>query len=263
MLAAGIDPAKSLVFVQSEVPQHAELAWVLGIVARMGWLNRMTQFKSKSGKDQEGAPVGLFTYPVLMAADILVYGATHVPVGDDQRQHLELARDLAGAANRRWDTDCFVVPEAEIEGFARVMSLQDGTSKMSKSSGPDSGRIHLTDPPEAIVRKIKKAKTDAIPKLYYDAANRPEVSNLLGIYAAMSDTTIQEAETEVAGLQTGAFKAQLGELIVSKLCPISEEMERLRQSPCYVDEVLRDGADKARGLAEETMERVREAVGIG
>jgi len=224
----------------------------------------MTQFKSKSGSDQEGVPVGLFTYPVLMAADILVYGATHVPVGDDQRQHLELARDIAVAANRRWSTDCFIIPEAQIEGpGARVMSLQDGTSKMSKSVGPESAKINLTDPPDVIMKKVKKAKTDALPGLYYDLDNRPEVSNLLGIYASLNDTSIAAVEKEVNGMQTGAFKAQLGELLVAKLCPISDDMDRLRASPEYVDTVLREGAEKARGLAEETMGVVRGVVGIG
>jgi len=261
LLACGIDPSKSALFVQSQVPQHTELCWILSSTARMGWLNRMTQFKSKSGNDQEGAPVGLFTYPVLQAADILIYRATHVPVGEDQKQHLELARDIAAASNHRWG-DVFQLPQATIEGTSRVMSLQDGTSKMSKSDDSDAGRINLTDDADTIRKKIRRAKTDSIAGLSYDPATRPEISNLVSIYAGLAGSTVEEVCAEMADSKTGQFKDALADLIVSHLVPISDRIKALREDPGYVDEVLKEGAAKAHQKAEQTMVRVRDAVGL-
>lgn len=263
LLAAGVDPARSILFVQSHVPAHAQLAWVLSCVAPMGWLNRMTQFKEKAGKDRENAPVGLFTYPVLMAADILVYKATHVPVGDDQKQHLELARDLAGVFNRKFATELFPLPEPMILGEAtRVMSLRDGTKKMSKSDPSDQSRINLTDDADAIALKIRRAKSDSILGVTYDPENRPEASNLLTIYAALADCPRAEVEAEFRETPFAEFKTRLAELAVEKLAPIAGEMRRLMADPGHIDSVLREGARRARALAGPVLDEAYDRVGF-
>jgi tryptophanyl-tRNA synthetase len=273
-IAAGIDPKKHIVFNQSQVPQHAELGWIFNCVARMGWLNRMTQFKEKAGKDRENASVGLFAYPTLMAADILVYLAPFVPVGDDQKQHLELARDIAQkfnndfaesiAANGHGDA-YFPLPEPLISGPAtRVMSLRDGSKKMSKSDQSDYSRINLTDDAETIALKFRKAKTDpdALPSEEAGLKGRPEADNLVGIYAALSDTTKADVLREHGGSQFSAFKPALAELAVEKLAPIAAEMRRLMADPAEIDRVLADGAGRASVIAEKTMNEVRDIVGL-
>ena len=265
-LAAGIDPAKAAIFNQSAVPEHAQLAWILNCVARMGWLNRMTQFKDKAGKDKEKASVGLFTYPVLMAADILVYRATHVPVGDDQKQHLELARDIATKFNNDFGTeDFFPLPEPMIQGpGARIMSLRDGTSKMSKSDPSDLSRIGMMDDADTISKKIKKAKTDPepLPSEKDGLADRPEAKNLVGIYAALSGKSDEEVLAEFGGQGFGVFKPALAELAVEKLAPIAGEMRRLTADADYVEGILRDGAAKARAVAGPIIEETKKAVGF-
>lgn len=265
LLASGIDPKKAVLFHQSAVPQHAELAWVLNCTARLGWLNRMTQFKEKSGKDKEGSSAGLFTYPVLQAADILVYKATHVPVGEDQKQHLELARDIAQKFNTDFGVDLFVLPEPVIQGPAtRVMSLRDGTKKMSKSDPSDMSRINLTDTAEQIADKIRKAKTDP-DVLQADVANlksRPEADNLVGIYAALSGESVADILTRFDGKGFGAFKPALAELVVSKLAPITAEFRRLKQDEAHLRSVLKNGADRARAVAAPMLAQVYEAVGF-
>lgn len=263
LLAAGVDPERSILFVQSHVAAHAQLAWVLSCVAPMGWLNRMTQFKEKAGKDRENAPVGLFTYPVLMAADILAYKATHVPVGEDQKQHLELARDLAGAFNRKFATELFPLPEPMILGEAtRVMSLRDGTKKMSKSDPSDQSRINLTDDAGAIALKIRRAKSDSILGVTYDPENRPEASNLLTIYAALAERPRAEVEAEFRETPFAEFKARLAELAVEKLAPIAGEMRRLMADPGHIDSVLREGARRARALAGPVLDEAYDRVGF-
>lgn len=273
-IACGIDPVKQIVFNQSQVAEHAELAWVLNCVARVGWLNRMTQFKEKAGKDRENASVGLYAYPVLMASDILVYRATHVPVGEDQKQHLELARDIAQKFNNDYGAwisrggfgdRFFPLPEPLIQGPAtRVMSLRDGTKKMSKSDPSDYSRINLTDDADAIAQKIRKAKTDPEPLPYDEAslARRPEADNLVGIYAALKDVTKADVLAEFGGAQFSTFKAALVELAVSTLGPIGTQMKRLVADPSYIDSVLAKGAERARAIAGETMRAVREIVGF-
>jgi tryptophanyl-tRNA synthetase len=273
-LAAGIDPKAHIVFNQSQVSVHAELAWVFSCVARMGWLNRMTQFKEKAGKDRENASVGLFAYPSLMAADILAYLGTHVPVGDDQKQHLELARDIAikfnndfseSIARNGYGDAFFPVTEPLIGGPAtRVMSLRDGTKKMSKSDPSDYSRINLTDDAETIAQKIRKAKTDpeALPSEPAGLKNRPEADNLVGIFAALSGTTKEEVLREFGGSQFSVFKPALAELAVAKLSPVAYEMRRLLADPGHIDSVLIDGADRARLIAEKTMAGVRDVVGF-
>ena len=273
-IACGIDPKKHIVFNQSQVSEHAELAWIFNCVARLGWLNRMTQFKEKAGKDRENVSVGLYAYPSLMAADILVYRATHVPVGEDQKQHLELARDIAQKFNndfaesirqRTQDDVFFPLTEPLIAGPAtRVMSLRDGTKKMSKSDPSDQSRINLTDDADAIALKIRRAKTDPHP-LPSDEAEldaRPEADNLVGIYAAFADTTKAAVLKEFGGAQFSAFKSALVDLAVAKLGPIGGEMKRLVQDPAHIDAVLIDGADRARKIAAETMTAVRDIVGF-
>jgi tryptophanyl-tRNA synthetase len=265
-IAAGIDPSKSPVFNQARVPEHSELSWILSCVARLGWLDRMTQFKEKSGKHKERASVGLYTYPVLMAADILVYKATHVPVGEDQKQHLELARDIAQKFNNDFGmADFFPLPEPVISGPAtRVMSLRDGAKKMSKTDESDMSRINLTDDADAIANKIRKARTDPepLPSEAKGLENRPEAQNLVNIFAALSDETVDAVITRFAGQQFSAFKSELADLAVAKLTPIAAQMRRLMGDPTELDRILNDGALKARAIAEPVMKEVRKAVGF-
>jgi tryptophanyl-tRNA synthetase len=273
-LASGIDPKKNIIFNQSQVAEHAELTWVLNCVARMGWLSRMTQFKEKAGKDRENASVGLFTYPTLMAADILVYRATHVPVGEDQKQHLELSRDVAQKFNNDFSASIhahgfgnafFPLPEPLIQGPAtRVMSLRDGSKKMSKSEASDYSRINLTDDADAIAQKVRKAKTDPqpLPSEEKGLENRPEADNLVGIFAALKGVTRSEVLGEFGGGQFSAFKAALVDVAVAKLGPIGAEMKRLTQDAVYIDSVLADGSQRAQVLAAETMKAVKDIVGF-
>jgi len=265
MIAAGIDAEKSVIFNQSQVPAHAELAWIFNCVARMGWLNRMTQFKEKAGKNKENASVGLFAYPNLMAADILAYKGTHVPVGDDQKQHLELARDIAQKFNNDFGVDFFPVVEPLIFGEAtRVMSLRDGSKKMSKSDPSDQSRITLTDDADAIAKKVRKAKTDpdALPTSKDGFAGRPEAANLMGIYAALAGQDLAQVIQDHGGHQFSQFKQDLADLMVDKLQPITAEMRRLAADPGYIDGVLRRGAEKARALSEPIMAEVHDIVGF-
>jgi tryptophanyl-tRNA synthetase len=273
-IASGINPTKHIVFNQSQVAEHAELAWVFNCVARLGWLNRMTQFKEKAGKDRENASVGLYAYPTLMAADILVYRATHVPVGEDQKQHLELSRDIAQKFNsdfRRSIHDhghgdaFFPLPEPLITGEAtRVMSLRDGTKKMSKSDASDYSRINLTDDADAIAQKFRKAKTDPEPLPSEEAGlkRRPEADNLVGIYAALAGTTRAAVLAEFGSAQFSTFKSALIDLSVTKLGPIAAEMKRLLQDPAAIDATLAAGAARAQKLASETMRAVKDIVGF-
>jgi len=265
MLASGIDPKANIVFNQSQVPGHAQLAWIFNCVARLGWLNRMTQFKEKAGKNRENASVGLFAYPNLMAADILLYKATHVPVGEDQKQHLELTRDIAQKFNNDTGVELFPIVEPLIFGAAtRVMSLRDGTAKMSKSEASDYSRINLTDDADAIALKIRKARTDPepLPESPAGCEGRAEAANLIGIYAALADTDVGEVCDTFGGQPFSAFKAALADLAVDRLSPITTEMVRLRDDPGYVDSVLRDGAERARALAEPVLREVEDAVGF-
>ena len=265
-IAAGIDPDKSPVFNQARVPEHSELSWILSCVARLGWLDRMTQFKEKTGKHKERASVGLYTYPVLMAADILVYKATHVPVGEDQKQHLELARDIAQKFNNDFAmSDFFPLPEPVISGPAtRVMSLRDGAKKMSKTDESDMSRINLTDDADTIANKIRKARTDPEPLPYEPTGleNRPEAQNLVNIFAALSDETVAAVITRFAGQQFSSFKSELADLAVAKLTPIGAQMRRLMGDPAELDRILNAGALKARAIAEPVMKEVRKAVGL-
>jgi tryptophanyl-tRNA synthetase len=273
-IACGIDPKKHIVFNQSQVAEHAELAWVFNCVARLGWLNRMTQFKEKAGKDRENASVGLYAYPNLMAADILVYRATHVPVGEDQKQHLVLARDIAqkfnndfaaSAAAHGFGDAFFPQPEPLIQGPAtRVMSLRDGSKKMSKSDPSDYSRINLTDDADAIAQKIRKAKTDPepLPSEEKGLEPRPEADNLVGIFAALAGTTKATVLKDFGGGQFSTFKNALVDLSVAKLGPIGADMKRLVQDFGYIDSVLADGADRARAIAAQTMTAVKDIVGF-
>jgi tryptophanyl-tRNA synthetase len=265
LLASGIDPKRSILFAQSNVRVHAELAWVLMCTARMGWLNRMTQFKEKSGKDREGASVGLFTYPVLQAADILAYQATHVPVGDDQKQHLELARDIAQKFNSDFGVDLFPLPEPVIEGPAtRVMSLRDGSAKMSKSDPSDAARINLTDDADTIVQKIKRARTDAdaLPGEAAGLAGRPEAANLVGLMAALTDTSVDSVLRDWGGRGFGAFKPALAEAMVGAISPITARFNELRHDTEKLDAVLAEGAARARAIAEPVLAQVNRTVGF-
>lgn len=273
-IAAGIDPKKHIVFNQSQVPEHAELAWVFNCVARMGWANRMTQFKEKAGKDRENVSVGLFAYPMLMAADILVYRATHVPVGEDQKQHLELTRDVAQKFNNDYAASIaeqgfgeafFPLTEPLIAGPAtRVMSLRDGSKKMSKSDPSDYSRINLTDDADTIAQKIRKAKTDPepLPSETEGLKDRPEAENLVAIYAALLDTTPEEVLRQHGGSQFSGFKAALVDVAVSKLSPIADEMRRLMADPGHIDALLAEGSLRARAIATETMNGVKDIVGF-
>ena len=265
MLAAGIDAEKHVVFNQSQVPGHAQLAWIFNCVARLGWLNRMTQFKEKAGKNRENASVGLFAYPNLMAADILLYKATHVPVGEDQRQHLELTRDIAQKFNHDFEVDFFPLVEPLILGEAtRVMSLRDGRAKMSKSDPSDYSRINLTDGPDEIARKIRRAKTDPhpLPDSPEGFEGRPEAENLVNIYATLAESDLETVLAEVGGGQFSDSKQRLTELAVARLGPIGEEMQRLAEDPGHVEAVLGDGAERARALARPVLEEVKEIVGF-
>ena len=266
LIASGIDPDRSILFAQSAVPAHPELAWILNCTARMGWLNRMTQFKEKSGKSREGASVGLFSYPVLQAADVLLYQATHVPVGEDQKQHIELARDIAIKFNNDFQVELFVPPEPFIGGgtAARVMSLRDGTVKMSKSDPSEQSRIHLTDDNDMIALKIRKAKTDPEP-LPDDPAlleQRPEAKNLVGIYGAVTDETIEQVLQRFAGQGFGAFKPALAEATIALLTPLRERLFELRREPAQLDAILQRGAEKAAELAAPTLLEAYRAVGL-
>jgi tryptophanyl-tRNA synthetase len=265
-IAAGVDPARTPIFNQGQVPEHGELAWIFNCVARLGWMDRMTQFKEKSGKHKERASVGLYTYPVLMAADILVYKATHVPVGEDQKQHLELARDIAGKFNNDFQApDFFPQPEPVILGpGTRVMSLRDGTKKMSKSDESDLSRINLTDDADAIANKIRRAKTDLelLPENKDGLAGRPEAENLLSIYAALSDATLEAVIPQFAGKQFSEFKNALADLTVAQLSPIAGEMRRLLADPGQIDQILRDGAARARAIAAPIVAQTKKLVGF-
>ncbi len=265
-IAAGVDPKKSIVFVQSAVPAHAELGWILQCVARMGWLERMTQFKDKAGKHEERVSAGLFTYPVLMAADILAYKATHVPVGDDQKQHLELARDIAQKFNNDMDAPGFFPqPEPLIQGpGARIMSLRDPAKKMSKSDPSDQSRINMTDDADAIANKIKRATTDPLPlpETIEGLKDRDAAENLVGIYAAVAGISAEDVIKEWGGKGFGAFKPALAELLVTKLSPIAAEMRRLNGDPAALDAILRDGAERAHALSAPVMDEVRKVVGL-
>ncbi|WP_114965833.1 tryptophan--tRNA ligase [Alkalilacustris brevis] len=264
-LAAGIDPARSILFNQSQVPAHAELAWIFNCVARMGWLSRMTQFKDKAGKNRENASVGLFAYPNLMAADILAYHATHVPVGEDQKQHLELTRDIAIKFNHDYGIEFFPIVEPVIEGAAtRVMSLRDGTKKMSKSDPSDMSRINLTDDADAIAQKIRKARTDPdpLPEALDGLSERPEARNLVNIYAALADISPAAVLQDFAGQGFGAFKPALADLAVEKLRPINSEMARLMDDPAEIDRTLGGGAERAEAIARPIVERCFEITGM-
>jgi tryptophanyl-tRNA synthetase len=264
-IAAGIDPKKSVLFNQSRVHEHAELAWIFNCTARLGWLNRMTQFKEKAGKDRENASIGLYDYPVLMAADILIYHATHVPVGEDQKQHLELCRDIAIKFNNDFGTEFFPITEPVIMGPAtRVMSLRDGTKKMSKSDPSDLSRINLTDSADDIAKKIRKAKTDAdgIPSAKEGLAGRPEAENLVGIYAALDGGTVESVLAQFGGGQFSTFKNALADLAVAKLSPINDAMNRLKADEGYVEKVLADGGERASAIAAPIMKDVKKIVGF-
>ncbi len=265
-VASGIDPKKSIIFNQSRVAAHSEGAWILSCVARMGWLNRMTQFKEKAGKDKEKASIGLYSYPVLMAADILLYDATHVPVGDDQKQHLELCRDIAQKFNNDFGVENFLqVPEPLIQKeFSRIMSLKDGSKKMSKSELSDLSRINLTDDKDQIINKIKKAKTDPLPmpQDIKELDERLEARNLLGIYSSLTNSTLENSVKNFSGKNFSEFKEQLSEELVNKIEPISNEIKKLLEDKKFLDEILLDGVEKANMIASKKIERIKEIVGF-
>ena len=265
-VASGINPNKNIIFNQSQVPAHSELAWILSCVARMGWLNRMTQFKEKAGKDKEKASIGLYSYPVLMAADILLYDASHVPVGDDQKQHLELCRDIAQKFNNDFNSkDFFVVPEPLIQKqFSRIMSLKDGLKKMSKSELSDSSRINLTDSKDEIINKIKKAKTDTLPlpSNIKELENRPEAKNLISIYSSVSGITLEECIEKFAEKNFSSFKENLSQVLVEELEPISKEIKKLLSEQKYLDEILDKGREKANIIASNKIKKIQEIVGF-
>jgi len=264
-LASGLDPKKATIFPQSAVPEHAQLAWVFNCVARLGWLDRMTQFKDKAGKHKERESVGLYTYPVLQAADILIYKATHVPVGDDQKQHLELTRDIAQKFNHDFDAPGFFpLPEALTEGpGARIMSLRDGSAKMSKSDPSDNSRLNLLDDADTIAQKVRKARTDPapLPETLEELKDRPEALNLIGIYAALDERTPAQVLAEFTGQGFGAFKPKLADLAVARLGPVGAEMRRLMADPAEIDRVLADGAQRARAAAAPNLAQVKKIVG--
>ena len=265
-IASGIDPSKSIIFNQSKVPAHSEAAWILSCVARIGWLNRMTQFKEKAGKDKEKASVGLFSYPILMASDILLYDATHVPVGDDQKQHLELCRDIAQKFNNDFETkDFFVVPDPLIQKqFSRIMSLKDGSKKMSKSELSDLSRINLTDDKDMIVNKIKKAKTDPLPmpSNIKDLDKRPEAKNLIGIYSSLTGSSLEKCVKDFSGKNFSSFKENLSQVLVEKINPISNEIRNLLKDKKYLDDILYRGYEKANLIAVEKIKKIHEIVGF-
>ena len=265
-VACGINPDKSIIFNQSTVPAHSEAAWLLSCVARMGWLNRMTQFKEKAGKDKEKASIGLYSYPILMAADILLYDATHVPVGEDQKQHLELCRDIAQKFNNDYDVEDFLkVPEPLIQKeFSRIMSLKDGTKKMSKSEISDLSRINLTDDKDLIVNKIKKAKTDpsALPSNLKELESRPEAKNLLGIYSSLTNLTLEQSVKEFSGKNFSEFKEMLSQVLVEKISPISNKIRKLINEKEYLDKILSDGQEKANDFASKKLKKMQEIIGF-
>ena len=265
-IASGIDPERNIIFNQSKVSAHSEAAWILSCIARMGWLNRMTQFKEKAGKDKEKASIGLYSYPVLMAADILLYDTSHVPVGDDQKQHLELSRDIAQKFNNDFNVDQFFkVPEPLIQKeFSRIMSLKDGLKKMSKSEISDQSRINLTDDKDQIINKIKKAKTDALPmpSSSKELLKRPEVKNLIGIYSSLTDLNFDKVIKEFSGKNFSDFKESLSQVLVDKIIPISVEIKKLLQDRNYLDEILLDGSKKADKIASQKMKKIHEIIGF-
>ena len=265
-LASGIDSNKSIIFNQSQVSAHSEAAWILGCTARMGWLNRMTQFKEKAGKDKEKASIGLYSYPVLMAADILLYDATHVPVGDDQKQHLELCRDIAQKFNNDFKVENFLIaPEPLIQKeFSRIMSLKDGTKKMSKSEISDQSRINLSDEKDQIVNKIKKAKTDPLPmpSEIKDLDNRPEARNLLGIYSSLTEASLEKSINEFSGKNFSDFKNTLTQVLVDKISPLAVEIKKLLNDKNYIDKILSDGAQKADEIASKKIKKIHEIIGF-
>ena len=265
-VASGIDPKKNIIFNQSRVTAHSETAWILSCVARTGWLSRMTQFKEKAGKDKEKASVGLYSYPVLMAADILLYDSTHVPVGDDQKQHLELCRDIAQKFNNDFDVeDFFKIPEPLIQKeFSRIMSLKDGTKKMSKSELSDLSRINLTDGPDQIINKIKKAKTDPLPmpSSKEELENRPEAKNLIGIYSSLVGSTFDKSINEFSGKNFSEFKENLAQVLVDKIQPISREIKKLLSEKSFLDKILFEGYEKADKIASNKMKKIHEIMGF-
>ena len=265
-IASGINPKKSIIFNQSSVSAHSEASWLLSCVARMGWLNRMTQFKEKAGKDKEKASIGLYIYPILMAADILLYDATHVPVGEDQKQHIELARDISKKFNTDFNSaDFFKIPEPLIQkNFARIMSLKDGTKKMSKSDPSDLSRINLTDTDNEIINKIKKAKTDTnpFPTSIDNLKSRPEIENLIGIHSNLSGIKIEDLLSKFNGQNFSLFKEHLSELLVKKISPISREINRLNKDISYIDQVLREGSEKAKELSSKKIEDIKKKFGF-
>ena len=265
-IASGIDPEKSIIFNQSRVSAHSETAWILSCVARMGWLNRMTQFKEKAGKDKEKASVGLYSYPVLMAADILLYDTTHVPVGDDQKQHLELCRDIAQKFNNDFNANSFFkIPEPLIQKrFSRIMSLRDGTKKMSKSELSDLGRINLTDDKDQIINKIKKAKTDTLPlpATSADLEKRPEAKNLMSIYSSIIDVNLDDTINKFSGKNFSEFKENLSQVLVDKIIPISNEIKKLLKEKSFLDQILDSGRQKADKIASEKVKKIQEIMGF-
>ena len=265
-IACGIDPEKSIIFNQSTVSAHSEAAWLLSCIARMGWLNRMTQFKEKAGKDKEKASVGLYSYPILMASDILLYDTTHVPVGDDQKQHLELCRDIAQKFNNDYNLEDFLkVPEALIQKeYSRIMSLKDGTKKMSKSELSDLSRINLTDNKDSIVNKIKKAKTDPLPlpDTVEELNKRPEAKNLLGIYSSLSNLSLDKSVNEFSGKNFSEFKEKLSQVLVEKIHPITSEIKKLSDNKDFLDKILLDGKKKAENIASNKLKKMQEIVGF-
>ncbi len=265
-IASGIDPKKSIIFNQSSVSAHSETAWILSCVARMGWLNRMTQFKEKAGKDKEKASIGLYSYPVLMAADILLYDTTHVPVGDDQKQHLELCRDIAQKFNNDFNVDeFFKIPEPLIKKkFSRIMSLRDGTKKMSKSELSDLSRINLTDDKDQIINKIKKAKTDTLPlpATSADLEKRPEAKNLMSIYSSIMDVNLDDTINKFSGKNFSEFKENLSQVLVDKIIPISNEIKKLLKEKSFLDQILDSGRQKADKIASEKVKKIREIMGF-
>ena len=265
-VASGIDPKKSIIFNQSQVSAHSEAAWILSCVARMGWLNRMTQFKEKAGKDKEKASIGLYSYPVLMAADILLYDSTHVPVGDDQKQHLELCRDIAQKFNNDYKIEnFFIVPEPLIKKeFSRIMSLKDGLKKMSKSAVSDLSRINLTDDKDQIINKIKKAKTDtlSLPSTIEELEKRPEAKNLIGIYSSLTNNTLQKSIDEFAGKNFSEFKEKLSDLVVNEINPISLRIKKLLDDKVFLEKILKDGYEKANEIASKKIKKIQEIVGF-
>ena len=265
-IASGLNPKKSILFNQSLVPAHSEGSWILSCIARMGWLNRMTQFKEKAGKDKEKASVGLYIYPILMAADIMLYDATHVPVGDDQKQHLELCRDIAQKFNNDYNVENFLVPPEPLiqKQFSRIMSLKDGSKKMSKSDVSDLSRINLKDSKDLIINKIKKAKTDPhpIPNIIEELENRPEAENLLGIYSSLKNQNIKTTLKEFGGKNFSEFKTNLSEQLIDKISPMAKEINKLLNDPGYLDKILLAGAEKANDIAENKVREMKKIIGF-